>query len=234
MKLTQDQIEHLYNFTRQHYVEWYDLQTELVDHLANGIEQIWDKNPKLTFEEALQIEFKKFGVFGFMNVVEAKQKFLSKKYNGLILNHFKTFFTFPKIILTVAFIIGFYIIFQLSKDFSKGFIMGYFLTLALISVYLMIENRRAIKKKKILNEKRWLLEEIINRYGNLVPIVYLPFNIFSSMNSFSGTLLSNNYYILGISCIMTLFSIFIYIIFKIIPAKTELYLKELYPEYNIN
>ena len=38
MKLTPQQIEQLYQFTRQHYVEWYDLQTELVDHLANSIE----------------------------------------------------------------------------------------------------------------------------------------------------------------------------------------------------
>jgi hypothetical protein len=32
MKLTAPQIDHL-TFTRQHYVEWYDLQSELVDHL---------------------------------------------------------------------------------------------------------------------------------------------------------------------------------------------------------
>ena len=41
MKLTKEQIQQLYKFTRQHYVEYYDVQTELVDHLANDIEQIW-------------------------------------------------------------------------------------------------------------------------------------------------------------------------------------------------
>ena len=46
MKLTQQQIDRLYQFTRQHYVEWYDLQTELVDHLANAIEAQWQENPK--------------------------------------------------------------------------------------------------------------------------------------------------------------------------------------------
>ena len=53
MKLTAEQIEQLYVFTRQHYVEYYDLQTELVDHLANAIEQQWESNPKLTFEMVL-------------------------------------------------------------------------------------------------------------------------------------------------------------------------------------
>ena len=41
MKLSAEQIERLYQFTRQHYVEYYDLQTELVDHLANAIEEQW-------------------------------------------------------------------------------------------------------------------------------------------------------------------------------------------------
>lgn len=58
MKLSLEQIERLYQFTRQHYVEYYDLQTELVDHLANAIESQWLENPKLSFEQALQVEFK--------------------------------------------------------------------------------------------------------------------------------------------------------------------------------
>ena len=34
MKLTEAHIEELYAFTRKKYVEHYDVQTELVDHLA--------------------------------------------------------------------------------------------------------------------------------------------------------------------------------------------------------
>ena len=42
MKLTEIQITNLYQFTRQHFVYHYDVQTELVDHLANDIEGIWE------------------------------------------------------------------------------------------------------------------------------------------------------------------------------------------------
>ena len=59
MKLTNQHIEQLYKFTRQHYVEHYDVQTELVDHLANDIEQIWVDKPQLSFEQARDISFKK-------------------------------------------------------------------------------------------------------------------------------------------------------------------------------
>ena len=81
MKLSAEQIERLYQFTRQHFVEYYDLQTELVDHLAIAIEAEWQENSKISFEDALQKEFKKFGVFGFMEVVEQRQAALNKKYN---------------------------------------------------------------------------------------------------------------------------------------------------------
>ena len=65
MKLTSQHIDQLYKFTRAHYVEWYDLQTELVDHLANDIENIWEKEPNLSFDQAKNKAFKKFGIFGF-------------------------------------------------------------------------------------------------------------------------------------------------------------------------
>ena len=66
MKLNPSQIDRLFTFTRQHYVEYYDLQTELVDHLAHAIEAQWQEKPKLSFEDALNIEFKKF-VFAGIN-----------------------------------------------------------------------------------------------------------------------------------------------------------------------
>ncbi|WP_440120244.1 hypothetical protein [Tenacibaculum sp. Ill] len=89
MKLTDQHIEQLYRFTRQHFVEHYDVQTELVDHLANDIEQIWEENPTLTFEQARENSFKKFGMFGFMTVVEKKQKQLGKKYRKIIWSYLK-------------------------------------------------------------------------------------------------------------------------------------------------
>jgi SPX domain protein involved in polyphosphate accumulation len=102
MKINIEQTNRLYEFTRQHYVEYYDLQTELVDHLANSIETQWQENPKIDFEDALKVEFKKFGVFGFSDVVEKRQIALNKKYNKIVWKHFKEFFTLPKIIGTLV------------------------------------------------------------------------------------------------------------------------------------
>ena len=100
--LTNEQIKNLFKFTKKHYVEWYDLQSELVDHLANDIEQIWKKEPDLSFEQAKTKAFSKFGVFGFMDVVENKQKALGKQYAKLIWKELIQFFTIPKIVLTIS------------------------------------------------------------------------------------------------------------------------------------
>ena len=97
MKLTAEQIQQLYKFTRQHYVEHYDMQTELVDHLANDIEQIWQEQPKLSFEQARDMSFKKFGVFGFMDVVGERAKVLNKKGGETTDN-----FIFPSVLYPVT------------------------------------------------------------------------------------------------------------------------------------
>jgi hypothetical protein len=49
-------------------VEWYDLQSNW-STISRTIETQWQENPKVTFDQALNTEFK-FGVFGFMDVVE--------------------------------------------------------------------------------------------------------------------------------------------------------------------
>ena len=135
MKLTTEQIDRLYQFTRQHYVEWYDLQTELVDHLANSIELQWQENPKIDFEDALKIEFKKFGVFGFMDVVEKRQAALGKKYNHLIWKHFKSFFKIPQIIgviIATFLTAGILKIIYFDELFTALFIGSFLITLFII------------------------------------------------------------------------------------------------------
>jgi hypothetical protein len=68
--------------------------------IANAIETQWQENPKLSFNEALS-EFKKFGVFGFMDVVEKRQTVLSKKIQLYCLATFQRFFGVLRL-LTIA------------------------------------------------------------------------------------------------------------------------------------
>ncbi len=156
MKLTNQHIQNLYKFTRQHYVYHYDVQTELVDHLANDIEETWGENPNTSFEKARDTSFKKFGVFGFMDVIEAKQKQMSKKYWKILLRFIKEWFTVPKIVITISIFLSFCLVLQLP--YSNYIIMAIILGLV---IYEMIKTTilRKKHKEKIKNkEKIFLLE----------------------------------------------------------------------------
>ena len=232
MKLTTSQIDQLFVFTQQHYVEYYDLQSELVDHLANAIEEQWEENPKRSFDEALHIEFSKFGVFGFMDVVEKRQVALGKKYNGLVWQHFKDFFSLPKIVLTVALTLLLFSFIKVST-YKEWIIVGFYIILVGFTFYEMFTNRKKRKEKNNLNEKRWLFEEIINQYGTFSATIILPLNLLFQLMNHTDNFLTNDYWILGISFLFVLFSLLLFIVFKIIPSKANMYLEATYPEYKL-
>lgn len=232
MPLTAVQIDQLYTFTRQHYVEYYDLQTELVDHLANAIETQWRENPKLTFDESLNVEFKKFGVFGFMEVVENRKAALYKKYNGLVWQHFKDFFGFPKLLLTILLTLLVFIIFKIT-DYKEIILLGFFGVVFSFTIYRLIQSRRQQQKNSKQSEKKWLFEEVINRYGNFSVIMFMPFNMVVQLYSSIPQLFKNDFYSWCLSIILVLSSFFLFVVFKIIPSKTETYLMDTYPEYKL-
>ena len=230
MNLTEKHIEQLYEFTRKHFVEYYDLQTELVDHLANGIEAKWQENPELTFDEILNLEFKKFGIFGFMNVVESRQMAMTKKYHKLVWKHFIEFFEVPKIIFTI-FATSFLFV-ALKNSLINDFLAFVIVLLGAIFPFIaMVQNQLKKKSQIEENKKRWLFEEIISSYGTIMFIGALPIQF---LIHFPKVAFINNYTLLILSFLIVSYYLVNYIILKIIPSKTEEYLRETYPEYEIS
>ena len=228
MKLTSQQIDRLYQFTRQHYVEWYDLQTELVDHLANSIEAQWQENPKISFEDALQIEFKKFGIFGFMDVVEQRQLALNKRYNKIVWKHFKAFFSIPKIIATFsAVLIFFYMLMSLSKQ--AGILINSFLVFAILFFWVAtIVKRIKYNKTAKASGKKWLFKEVIFGYSHFAGLSYLPIQIIVHID-FDTQI--GMFKALFFSVLIVSIYLIDYIVLFEIPSKAKEYLKETYPEY---
>ena len=229
MKLTNQNIQSLYKFTRQHFVEHYDVQTELVDHLANDIEQIWEEKPNLTFREARDISFKKFGVFGFMNVVEQKQKQMNKKYFKIIIGFVKEWLKLPRIILTISLV---YLFFILQKVPHAYFIfIGLYGVVFTTEIIMLIRRKKRLKKKFMISGKKWMFEEIIESQGylNIAFFTYYLFYFISPENYNEISLFRS----LIISIAITLAIIVGYISLYIIPKKAEKLLEEHYPEYKI-
>ena len=229
-KLTPAQIDQLYTFTKQHYVEYYDLQTELVDHLANAIELEWETNPTLSFETLLNKEFKKFGVFGFMDVVEEKQKAMNKRYNNWVWNHFKAFFKSPKIIGTFILILALFYSLKFNY-YNLDIIKGLFLIL--FSAVLFIFVKQGYKNKKVLHQKKWLLENIIYSCGSFGGLISLPLNIGINISN-NITHATNSFALFGMSCFLVASALFFYIMLVEIPSKAQEYLEKTYPEYKVS
>ena len=228
MKLTAEQIERLYQFTRQHYVEYYDLQTELVDHLANAIEEQWQQNPKLSFEDALQIEFKKFGVFGFMDVVEQRQSALNKKYNKLVLTELKTFFSVPKIIGTISAVgIVFYLLRYLQESLFIVQTLFFFLIISYFIGISILLRRNKIRRKQ--NGKKWLLKEIIYGYSSIAGLINIPIQFAIHIDDAKY----NDGFLILVSFLLIILALTEYVMLILIPSKAEDFLQETYPEYKI-
>ncbi|MEI8113199.1 MAG: hypothetical protein WCI54_06195 [Bacteroidia bacterium] len=115
-KLSPEQIDNLFEFCREHYVNQYDLQIELVDHIASSIEEQWETDSKLSFQEALNKTFGKFGIFGFGKIKDRKEKELRRKYSRLLFQYLIDFYKWPKALLTFALTILLYLIFRLTNE----------------------------------------------------------------------------------------------------------------------
>ena len=227
MKIAASQIEDLYAFTRAHFVEWYDLQTELVDHLANDIEAIWQEQPTLSYTEARDFSFKKFGVFGFMDVVENRQKAMGKTYRKYLFLELKKWFEWPQIIATLAL----FLIFLMSflSSISKPLLVTFYLAGIFWAVYKLFRLKRVFKKRKEISNKKWLLEEMLFKQSGVAGVVLASQvgNVFNIPNE----IFENSYIVIALAAVITLLFLINYISFEVLPNKAEELLKKTYPEF---
>jgi hypothetical protein len=229
MKINENQIEELYLFTRKHFVEWYDVQTELVDHLANGIEAQWEENPNLTFKECLNNEFKKFGVFGFSEVVEQKTNALSKYYIKEVFEYLKAYFKLPKIILTLSSVWVLFKMMQVVDNKDYVVIPVISLVFSFVVIYAIKESIR-LKKNYKATGKKWLFESITGQLGGAIH--FLNIGIYAPLYSQSNeqwTLTSQFVF----SFFVVLYVLFFYIALKIVSPKLKEKLSKEHPEYNL-
>lgn len=99
--LTDEQVSSLYRFCARHYVHYYDLQTELVDHLASAIEERMNSHPSLSFEQALEGVYKGFGIKGFADVVAERERQLERSNSAFRRRLFFNYFRWPKLAFTL-------------------------------------------------------------------------------------------------------------------------------------
>ncbi|EAR02751.1 hypothetical protein [Maribacter sp. HTCC2170] len=234
MKFTQDQIQELFKFTRKHYVEHYDVQTELVDHLANGIEEQISLQPKITFKEALNLEFKKFGVFGFQEVINKKTNAMSWRYWKIIFQFYKEYFKLPKLAMTVTSILVVTALCRLiPMEFKHYTFVGILFAIEIILFVIYFRNRNNYQSERIKDGKKWMLKDQIYSFANSIQIINL-FPIMLNLPFFSNYFMEYSFLIdLSFALLVVCLIVFCYVVVKVIPQKAVELLSETYPEYNM-
>ena len=224
-KITAQEADRLFRFTREHFVEHYDLQSELVDHLANAIELQWQQNPDLDFEQALQAAFKKFGIFGFSDIVDKRQRALTKKYYKLLWGYFKNFFRLPQVLGTVSAIIAAYWLLKFSVALYMVFLFCGVAAGISSAIYISVKYRKRTKK----TQRKWLLEEIIYSCAGGFPILYYPI-YFPNFFSLNQQAMSEPFTWL-LAVMLVCYYLFSYVSLFVLPRKAKKHLTEVYPEY---
>lgn len=163
--LTPEQIEAMYDFCYDHDVLEYEIQTELVDHLATAVENQLSENPETSFKEALiDYYYLNFGIDGFRKIVKSKRRSFRNQYDQLFLRFLGSFFQLPRIILTLALILTLFTSLHFLDQrriillFSASILVIYFIMFMAINIF---TNRFKIKLED--NEKSFLIVDYFNR-----------------------------------------------------------------------
>ncbi|WP_319591307.1 hypothetical protein [uncultured Draconibacterium sp.] len=229
-QITQEETEQLFQFCRRHYVYHYDVQIELVDHLATAIEGQWEQNTKLSFDEGLKNSFKKFGIYGFSKIKSQKEKELRRKYNRLLWHFMLDFYRWPKVITTFVCTLGLFLLFQLIEQ-SRWIILGYLvlLTVGTMFYYFGIHIKTRLKIKP---GKSFLLADQYNRASQaFVLVINLPNFCFHTFNLLDSHSIQNTWLLLGLSFFMVAFSVLLYGQLFYLPKKIKEHFIEQFAEF---
>ena len=196
-KLTPEQIDDLYKFCEEHDVKYYDLQIELVDHLAAAIEENWLHHPELSFKENLCKTYNSFGRYGFIKIVDEKADELKKKYKHLQWQYIGEFYSLPKIILTVIFSLTLFSLIRDTENFKHlilYLLIGYFV----FSISYIFIFYRKYFRFKLINNRSFLQIDLLNKIQASFWILgFLPTNLLNMirfLNEDSPNLISRNIY----------------------------------------
>ncbi|MEZ4903142.1 MAG: hypothetical protein R2822_15985 [Spirosomataceae bacterium] len=93
--LTDDQISQLYRYVANQGVSYYDVQVELVDHIATEIERQIEQNPEELTEHIFDKILTKFRYYDFEGL-ENRKKQVQRQYRRFFWRSFTSFLLYPK------------------------------------------------------------------------------------------------------------------------------------------
>ena len=175
MKLTAEQITYIENYIKSFGIKYYEVYMEILDHMILGVEAILEENIEISFEDAvLKAKVDGFGKKGFRGMMDEKLKLArnqARKQNNKMI---KEYFTFPKIMMTVAVFVGYFLFLHLFEDPKLPNLLS-ISVVAFLSIFQIIYT---YKYRKI-NEMHLLKYQILTQIYSLS---FATLNITNALN----------------------------------------------------
>jgi hypothetical protein len=228
--ITPEETEKLFNLCEKYGVFFYDVQIELVDHLASLIEEQWKNYPEISFQQGLKSAVLSFGKSNFTKVARQKEKEVNRKYNLLQWKYFIEFYKWPKLLISIVSTLGLLLLFQITNHTKTILLIYSGLILASFAFYLI----GIFPKFRIANKTGKLFLLVAKQSQNMYLIVFLLQIPILTNNIFKWLDIEyiNNIFVLaGISFLMVFLTILLYANTFFLSKKISEHFKEQFPEY---
>lgn len=231
-KLTAEQVTKLFAFCRKNEIYAYDLQIEIVDHLASSIEEQWQENPELSFGWALKNATQKFGKNGLKRLEYKVGKQLRRNFNHILWSYFLLYFKWPKLVITSALFFSFLSLLRIAHN-NLWVIMPVAISVSVFSIY--YHYFVFPRKLDIIpsDQKQFeLLDYLKNINKKIGSIVQLPFFVLLSskhlMLQFSDLIWKE----VIIALVFSMLIVLLYGYFFFLPQKIRKYFNKNYFEFS--
>jgi hypothetical protein len=149
--LSKEQIDYLYDFCYSEGVIYYDVQVELVDHLANAIEKELANDPGWTFEKALIIAVNSFGDKKFKSLLENQRAAARQYCQRIFLSNILRQLAWPSTwLILAAFLSGFWLL----DPHGKQIVLSFFSYIYFIGMTANITNFWTNGLTSVIDTKR--------------------------------------------------------------------------------
>lgn len=223
-KLTSVEIKELFIFCEDQGVKYYDLQIELVDHLGSSIENIWEHNSTISFQNALDETYKSFKDKGFKAFRKQKERALQEKYSRLHRQYMKDFVQWPRVLQTIVFALVIFTSFRFSANNNYVFfsVIGLFL---LFFLYQTAISSNRFKFRQIPQKSFLIFRIASNMRLSAIAVFSLPLNLGNFIRDnvkLSVLLQENNLFVeLLFTIAFTLTGLAILVLTKYIPERIK-------------
>lgn len=225
--LSSEQIQAIYDFTRKKYVKYYDVQLEIVDHVASKIEERMMEDDTLTFEMALHEVYKSFGIFGFTKMAQSIHGVHHKMWQKRLRSFVLEYLTLPKLMITLAIVWGFHTIFSFVPSIDIEFLFIQMISFVIV-IFCMIGWGLYVKRRGRYKEgKLAVIDGLTLLQIGFIFWAHMPIQMISLV-------VLSPWFQVVVSCVFAMYSIIAYALLFVFPRYLEQEIEQKYAHLQLD